>query len=344
MYTLDKNILVSILYKDKIKVVQFQTEWRLSAAGHLAQTAQYYTIYHDFHDFKYYLYEEILIHYNEEDKMNNKKISYIVLNIVNILGIIIILIFIPFVIEKIILEENHFPFNIYIGLSRDSWFGFMASYMGAIGTVILGIIALWQNKRYKELSDKSTEEVNRVQNELKELSKKTVDAIKTLERIELAIYNPVIQNVPYDFYGITKKSLDKWIGNEAIVYQQNLLNIRHDEMILPLDKLMDKYKTFGFAIRNLGEKTIRNFICTDILINGKEPEARINIDCDIPSGNFALILFVNLPLKESSEINLKFEFNNLIMEKYRFDTEIDIVINKEDFNAFIDLEAPKKYE
>lgn len=47
-----------------------------------------------------------------------------------------------FFIEKIIMDEKHFPFDLTIELSKESWFGFMVSYLGAIGTVILGIIAL----------------------------------------------------------------------------------------------------------------------------------------------------------------------------------------------------------
>jgi hypothetical protein len=64
---------------------------------------------------------------------------------------------IPFVIEKIILCESFFPFNITIHFSKETWFGFISSYLGAVGTILLGIIALYQNKKYKELSDVSEE-------------------------------------------------------------------------------------------------------------------------------------------------------------------------------------------
>ena len=81
--------------------------------------------------------------------------------------ITIILILFPFLIEKMILCEIIFPFNIPINLSKETWFGFIASYLGAVGTVMLGIIALYQNKKYKELSDSSEEKFITLQNEIK---------------------------------------------------------------------------------------------------------------------------------------------------------------------------------
>ena len=91
--------------------------------------------------------------------------------------ITIILILFPFLIEKMILCETIFPFNIPINLSKETWFGFIASYLGAVGTVMLGIIALYQNKKYKELSDSSEEKFITLQNEIKTLTEKSVALI-----------------------------------------------------------------------------------------------------------------------------------------------------------------------
>lgn len=64
--------------------------------------------------------------------------------------LVTILFSIPFVIEKIILCKSIFPFNITIHFSKETWFGFIASYLGAVGTILLGIIALYQNiKNYR---------------------------------------------------------------------------------------------------------------------------------------------------------------------------------------------------
>ncbi len=276
--------------------------------------------------------------------MKKTKKLYTLIKILAVLSIIIILISVPFFIEKIIMDEKHFPFDLTIELSKESWFGFMASYLGAIGTVILGIIAIWQNKRYKELSDKSSNEAKEIQADLKELSKKTVEAIKTLERIELAIYTPIIERIPYNFYGITKEKLDEGFEDESIVYQKNLINIGDDALNLPLDKLMKTYKTYGFVIRNIGEKALRNFVCLDIKIDGKDPGFIVNYECDITPGECANIIFVNIPINVGvTELNLKFEFNNLIMEKYKFDVDVIITCDEDSFDAsFINFEMPIK--
>lgn len=84
----------------------------------------------------------------------------------------IILLLIPFAIEKIILCESIFPFNFPISFFKESWFGFIASYLGAVGTILLGIIALYQNKKYKELSDTSEERFMSLQEEIKTLTEK----------------------------------------------------------------------------------------------------------------------------------------------------------------------------
>lgn len=68
----------------------------------------------------------------------------------------------------------------------------------------MGIIAIWQYKRYKQLSDKSSDEVKHIQQELKILNERTVNAIKTLEKIEVAIYSPAIERILYNFYGVSK--------------------------------------------------------------------------------------------------------------------------------------------
>ena len=51
--------------------------------------------------------------------------------------------------------KQFFPFNVSVTFPKDVWFGFMGSYLGAIGTIVLGYIAFYQNKKYKELSDQS---------------------------------------------------------------------------------------------------------------------------------------------------------------------------------------------
>ena len=102
-----------------------------------------------------------------------------------------------------ILCETIFPFNIPINLSKETWFGFIASYLGAVGTVMLGIIALYQNKKYKELSDSSEEKFITLQNEIKTLTEKSVALIELNSKIEQAKYYPILTNINYSYWNIS---------------------------------------------------------------------------------------------------------------------------------------------
>ena len=128
-----------------------------------------------------------LIHYTQESKgrstktikfklqkkdgirMKNKTLKIIIYSIIIVL-VCFTLIWLPFLIEWILYDTEHMLFHTPIRFSREAWFGFIASYLGAIGTVILGIIALYQNRRYKELSDKSEATLLNLQNEIRELN------------------------------------------------------------------------------------------------------------------------------------------------------------------------------
>lgn len=260
-----------------------------------------------------------------------KKIKYILLMLV----LTIILIMFPILIEQIIININKNPFNIKTVLSNDVWFGFIASYLGAIGTVILGIIAIWQNKRYKELSDKSSNEVMHIQKELKELNQRNVKAIETLEKIEVAIYNPNIQYMPYSFYGISKNVLDE--SENAHIYQKNYL-INPYETGEPLDKLMDKYETYGLTICNKSEKAIRDFHCKRIKINGISPNLFFSHYTDMQSGENAYILFINLPLKLGETcLELDFEFYTLLQDKYILHVDVRISYDGKEFKDYLDF-------
>ena len=76
-------------------------------------------------------------------------------------------------------------------LDKKNYELFIASYLGAVGTVLLGGIALYQNKRYKELSDSSERKLMELQNEIKILTEKSVYLIELNSKIEQAKYYPI---------------------------------------------------------------------------------------------------------------------------------------------------------
>ena len=115
---------------------------------------------------------------------NGKGTKKLLTKILLCLFFVLVVIILPFVIEKIILSEAIFPFNVSVTFPKDVWFGFMGSYLGAIGTIVLGYIAFYQNKKYKELSDQSEKRFWELQEEIKELTKKSVSLIDLNSKIE----------------------------------------------------------------------------------------------------------------------------------------------------------------
>ncbi|WP_143004651.1 hypothetical protein [Proteiniclasticum ruminis] len=183
--------------------------------------------------------------------------------------IVLILFLVPYLVEKLVSAISGSTFTLKFVLPKEVWFGFIGSYLGAVGTVILGAVAIWQNKRYKELSDDSSKEVMEIQGELKNLNKRIVDAIETLENIEVAVYTPAIQEILHYYHNVRKETLDD--NSDSCAYQINRINIFEDNPLMPLEELMEKYSTFAFTIRNIGEKPIRNFTCRKITLNGTSP-------------------------------------------------------------------------
>ena len=247
--------------------------------------------------------------------------------------IILSIVLIPFILQWALLNETIFPFNLSISFSRETWFGFIASYLGAIGTIILGIIAIWQNKRYKELADKSSQESELIQQEVKGLSKKTMEAIEALKRIELAKYYPSIEKMPCYYHGITKEYFMEQFESEEYTIQSNFISLKDcNDVILPISELVDKYNTYLFIVKNVGEKAIRKFNCNQLLINGIQPNFVVNNECDILPGKYAVIAVLNFPefkKNEIIELKMRFVFKNLVMENYYIEIEIIITFDEE---------------
>ncbi len=272
--------------------------------------------------------------------MENKTLKRIV-EIVGSILVILILFIIPIIIENLLQLRNNEILETHSILSNDAWLGFSASYLGAIGTVILGLVAIWQNKRYKELSDKSSKETQDIQEELKELNEKTLAAIETLKKIEVAVYTPVIQDVHFCFYGCKKASIDEYFDKYET--QVNLIGTGFDDCNVSTQELMEKYKTLVVVIQNIGEKTLRNITCCNLLINNKVVGSRTSQSSDVASGNFLCLMFVNVDNENGTSIEAQFEFCTLLMERYVFNVEIHF-ISSDDVNVdtYVDISEPYK--
>ena len=281
---------------------------------------------------------------HKENKINNNtyKKRYVIKILLSIAMLVIIVLIIPLLIEKLIMGEEFFPIISKNHLCKDIWFGFMGSYIGAIGTVILGIIAIEQSKKYKDMSDVYSEKMETLQNQLKDLTEQNLSAIKTLEKINMSIYTPIIEKIPYTFYKTTKQVLDKYFDN-ILDYQMNYINIDFvcDK---PVEYYINNYKTFGFIVRNTGEKVIRNLQCCNLSVNGKQPGMCVFSPCDIMPGRYTAIILANIDLVECTQIDFNLKMNNLLKECYIVHVHITAFLTNKSFEAqIIDFSMPIKH-
>ena len=217
---------------------------------------------------------------------NGKGTKKLLTKILLCLFFVLVVIILPFVIEKIILSEAIFPFNVSVTFPKDVWFGFMGSYLGAIGTIVLGYIAFYQNKKYKELSDQSEKRFWELQEEIKELTKKSVSLIDLNSKIEASKYHPIFSNLQHNFWNAKGENLVEFFDIESDAFQISFCKEGSNEHLDSLEEIFEQYYTFVYTLKNDGEKTIYNFNCIDIKINGRNIEEGIWIyqSCDIKPG------------------------------------------------------------
>lgn len=260
--------------------------------------------------------------------MKNKIFKIIIYSTI-IVFVCLVLILLPFLVEWVLYDTEHVLFSTPIRFAREAWFGFIASYLGAIGTVILGIIALYQNKKYKELSDKSEATLLNLQNDIRELNKKSVELIEINTRIEQAKYFPIFREGHNYFWDASQEDLEDYsAGNlfQITVKKEDNFNIEE-----PIAKIFERYHTFSFFLVNQGEKTIRNFHCREARINGKsEMGAWYFYNCDIEAGATVCVMYatkIDL-MKEIKKgnictIELQYGMENLIGESLYMDIQIN---------------------
>lgn len=270
------------------------------------------------------------------------------------LFIIILILIMPFAIERIIINETMFPFNIDIAFSRESWFGFIGSYLGAIGTVLLGIIALIQNKRYKELADESNDRVLNLQKEIRDLNEKTVELIQLNSKLEHAKFYPNFTNLNYSLWREKSKVGIEQLG--ADVFQLTFKGIDAENFYnSSTEELYEQYYTFTYLMKNDSEHTVRNFICTEILINDDRPQemSLLSSGCDILAGNVLACTYITKEslrsmIKNQKIYNMTFvyQMENGIGECYKMRTQLNFLINEEDdglgFSIYEEITSPEK--
>ena len=259
--------------------------------------------------------------------MNIKKIVNIktFLKVIIFIIAILLVIVLPFLIENIILCESVAPFNAEISFSKETWFGFIGSYVGAIGTIVLGYIAFYQNKKYKELSDESEERYLALQEEIKELTKKSVCLIDLNSRIEEAKYYPILSDIYHSFENIKGDNIGEFFDMDNDSFQITIRDGKIEEWFSTYNDLFNEYYTFVYTLKNDSEKTIRNFNCTDVETNGKKDELGFwkYYSCDVRPGTLVRCVYAtkfDLTQKmcdgDIGTLSFRYSMENVIGERF----------------------------
>ncbi|MBO4609375.1 MAG: hypothetical protein J5696_05830 [Lachnospiraceae bacterium] len=270
---------------------------------------------------------------NYEKKLNTLSIFIIVF-----LGLMAI-IFLPFLIEIMLFNETIFPFSLPIRLERSAWFSFIGSYMGAIGALFIGIVALLQSKKYNEASKKTDEtfiqlhsnirELNETNNKLNETNN---ELTKTLVELQNAIFTPDL-SVGDVYADLSFEDVERILTPEhQLDHAVAFCNYDGEYGKKPLEIINRSYKFIAYTLFNDKEKTIASFQIKKIYVDGNEPFEKINCNySDIfPHEKFYVFLALkpekydlfNSVISEKKSITVVSELQDSIGRKYTMKCDI----------------------
>lgn len=256
----------------------------------------------------------------------------------------VIIILLPFFVEYILLNESTFPFNLPISFSKEVWFSFIASYLGAIGTIFLGIIALYQNKKYKELSDETESKFISLHEEIKLLTQKNVALIELNSKLEKAKYHPILSDLYFYTWNIRGKHLQKDFDLHKDSFQITFRKVDFDEPTLSYNKIFDNYYTFTYSFKNDSERTIRNFNCTKVLTDNRQLQEGMLLyqSCDIdPGATLRCVYATKFNLAEQilngtiHSLTFYYKMENVIGEVFQMKLDLQFVNLNKDCPDFI---------
>lgn len=221
----------------------------------------------------------------------------------------------------------------------------VAGLWSALATVVLGLIALNQSRQYKKLSDKATKDYRDLQIEIKNLTSSMDEAINTLKKIEKAKYYPNLEEWRHYMFGINRDSYSEIMEDSSYTAQFNYLNVSQKELHRDFVDIIDNYNIFAFYLKNIGEKTIRNFNCERISFPGimDKGYSVFYKSCDIKPGQIVIIFLINIPEFSSLEgvnVNMNFKMENLIGEHYVCQSDIIFYNNDDMPDAIVDFLNP----
>lgn len=274
------------------------------------------------------------------------------IKILFLIPLIILLIF-PFALEKILYNTTIFPFNIPIQFSRESWFGFIASYLGAIGTFLLGLLAFYQNKRYKDLSDVTEKHLITLQEEIKDLTEKNVELIEINTKISKASYYPILTHLNSNYWNVSIEHLQ---DNSSSTPTKHQLTVKYEDsnnIEYSVEDIFKRYKTFTHSFKNDGEKTIKNFNCSDLIINNDRHMMGFWMysSCDILPGEVVYVTYAtksdlheDIQNEKIESLSFTYVMENVIGDHFKMSVDIHFYNLKETpVDTYIEISPISNY-
>ena len=263
----------------------------------------------------------------------NKKTTVII-----IIVALIILLILPFGIEWLLYNTSILPFDITSKFSYEVWFGFIGSYLGAIGTIILSSVALFQNKKYKELSDQTETQALSLQNEIKQLNEKIVELIEINTKLEVAKYHPVLTDMRQIYWNTSFSKLDEWLdisnGSFQITY-----SFLQTEFPISIPEIFKNHKTLTITLKNDGVTAIKNLQCYKLITNDNPDELKSNVfqSCDVESGGILYLVYAThfdlaekIKTGQIHSLHFYYHAQNIIAESFLFEVRIDYAVIEND--------------
>lgn len=222
----------------------------------------------------------------------------------------------------------------------------VAGLWSALATGAIGAIAIFQSRQYKKLSDKATEDYQQIQTEIRNLTNNMVIAVETLKKIEKSKYLPSLEQHNVYYLSLDREDYQKIMSTQSAVFQINYFNVKPGDHFEDLTYLANNYPVLGFAFKNIGEKTIINFIADSI-----SSTVRTNNDfivkesCDVKPGDFVYVLLVNIPdykLLNGYSFEISFKMNNFILETFIMNCTIHFDIYDEMPQVYVQNNLPRR--
>lgn len=125
-----------------------------------------------------------------------------------------------------------------------------------------------------------------LQEEIKNLTEKSVSLIELNSKIEKAKYYPILTNMNHAYWNLTGEHLMQSFDFENDSFQISFKKENPNEILTSYVDIFEQYYTFTYTFKNDSERTIRNFTCTSIIKNGKKNEMGFWLyqSCDIEPG------------------------------------------------------------